>query len=123
VASGVGAEVLIEPIVYLGMAGLVVPLARRLGLNEILTFLLLGVIIGPGALGQLEILQPYLLTNTEQIALLADLGVIFFDVHYWAGTFPNKTLRHAPPDRGGRWSADRYHRHFADHGDDGIWVQ
>jgi len=47
------------------MAGLVVPLARRLGLNEILTFLLLGVIIGPGALGQLEILQPYLLTNTR----------------------------------------------------------
>tara|TARA_E500000178_G_scaffold110462_1_gene110196 strand:- start:809 stop:2632 length:1824 start_codon:yes stop_codon:yes gene_type:complete len=77
VASGVGAEVLIEPIVYLGMAGLVVPLARRLGLNEILTFLLLGVIIGPGALGQLEILQPYLITNTQQISLLADLGVIF----------------------------------------------
>lgn len=75
--SNLGAVVLSEPIVYLGMAGLLVPLAKRLGLDEILTFLIIGILIGPDILGQIPELHPFLLTNDEDIALLGDLGVIF----------------------------------------------
>ena len=70
-----------EALIVLGTAGVVIPAFHRLRINPILGFLIAGTIIGPNVLGSLAVSYPWLsylvLGDTEQIAQLAELGVVF----------------------------------------------
>jgi monovalent cation:proton antiporter-2 (CPA2) family protein len=67
-----------ELLVFLIAAGLVVPLAHRLRISPILTFLAVGVLIGPyGLAASIPALGGVLITNDEGIRFLAELGVVF----------------------------------------------
>jgi monovalent cation:proton antiporter-2 (CPA2) family protein len=67
-----------ELLVFLIAAGLVVPLAHRLRISPILTFLAVGVLIGPyGLAASFPGLGGVLITNDEGVRFLAELGVVF----------------------------------------------
>jgi CPA2 family monovalent cation:H+ antiporter-2 len=70
-----------EILIILGTAGIVIPLFTRLKINPILGFLMVGAIIGPNVLGELAKSFPWLsifsLGEHEEIARLAELGVVF----------------------------------------------
>jgi CPA2 family monovalent cation:H+ antiporter-2 len=70
-----------EAVVFLTAAGLIVPVAEKIKVNKVLAFLLVGVLIGPYGLGRLAasypVLDNFLITSTEGVAALAELGVIF----------------------------------------------
>ena len=70
-----------EFIIILGAAGLVVPLFMRFGINSVLAFLLVGIVLSPDVLGQLVVSIPSLshlqLNNPENLSHLAELGVVF----------------------------------------------
>ncbi len=67
-----------ELLVFLVAAGLVVPLAHRLRISPILTFLGMGVLIGPyGLAASIPALGAVLITNEEAVRFLAELGVVF----------------------------------------------
>jgi CPA2 family monovalent cation:H+ antiporter-2 len=67
-----------ELLVFLVAAGLVVPLAHRLRISPILTFLAMGVLIGPyGLAASVPALGGVLITNDEGVHFLAELGVVF----------------------------------------------
>src|ERR1700748_3273063 len=66
---------------FLATAGIVVPLFKRLKVSPILGFLGAGVALGPFGLGALartaHWLQPLAVSNPQDIAELAELGVVF----------------------------------------------
>lgn len=68
-------------LVVLGAAGLVVPLLRRIGINSILGFLAVGLVLSPGLLGTAATYAPFLdnflLTNPDELSALAEFGVVF----------------------------------------------
>jgi monovalent cation:H+ antiporter-2, CPA2 family len=70
-----------ETLIFLATAGVVVPLFRRLQFSPVLGFLGAGVLLGPyglGALaGQIGWLAPFALDNVEQIAPVAEFGIVF----------------------------------------------
>lgn len=70
-----------DALIVLGAAGLVVPLLRRLGINSILGFLLVGLCLSPGLLGkaatQIPALDIFLLAKPEEISAFAEYGVVF----------------------------------------------
>jgi CPA2 family monovalent cation:H+ antiporter-2 len=70
-----------EFLIILGVAGLIVPLFLRLGISGILGFLLVGFLMSPDMLGQaakhVSILGALAITNPDEIAALAELGVVF----------------------------------------------
>lgn len=70
-----------DALIVLGAAGLVVPLLRRLGINSILGFLLVGIVLSPGLLGraatQIPFLNIFLLANPNEISSFAEYGVVF----------------------------------------------
>jgi monovalent cation:H+ antiporter-2, CPA2 family len=70
-----------EILIVLGTAGVVIPLFTRLRINPILGFLLVGAFIGPSVLGELSQSFPWLsifiIGEREEIARLAELGVVF----------------------------------------------
>ncbi|HUI21298.1 MAG TPA: cation:proton antiporter [Methylocella sp.] len=70
-----------EILIFLTTAGVVVPLFRRLKLSPILGFLGAGVWLGPYGLGALAHrigwLAPFALESVEQIAPVAEFGVVF----------------------------------------------
>jgi monovalent cation:H+ antiporter-2, CPA2 family len=70
-----------ETLLFLGTAGLVVPAFHRLKLSPIIGFILAGVALGPFGLGQLVSWLPFLqavtITNVEQMAGVAEFGVVF----------------------------------------------
>lgn len=70
-----------EFLIILGVAGLVVPLFLRIGINAVLAFLLVGILLSPDVLGQLVIKVPILravvITESENLALIGELGVVF----------------------------------------------
>jgi len=70
-----------EALIVLGTAGVAIPLLKRIGINNILGFMLVGVLLGPQVLGQLAVYWPWLSTlaivNGTSIAALAELGVVF----------------------------------------------
>ncbi|MCI4680343.1 cation:proton antiporter [Rhodoblastus acidophilus] len=68
------------PLLFLGVAGVVVPLFRRLRVSPVLGFLIAGMLIGPHVLGRLDALLPFqvpVLANTEAVAAIASFGVVF----------------------------------------------
>ena len=68
-------------VAFLGMAGVVAPLVKRIGISPILGFLAAGVALGPQGLGQFLGHAPWLdyftVSKPEQIADFAELGVVF----------------------------------------------
>ncbi|MDF2765799.1 MAG: hypothetical protein K0S81_2793 [Rhodospirillales bacterium] len=67
-----------ELLVFLIAAGLVVPFAHRLRISPILTFLAVGILIGPyGLAASIPALGAVLITNDEGVRFLAELGVVF----------------------------------------------
>ncbi len=70
-----------DVILFLATAGVVVPLFRRWRINPILGFLVAGVLLGPYGLGSLageiEWLGFLTIENPEELAQLAEFGVVF----------------------------------------------
>ncbi len=70
-----------EFLIVLGVAGLAVPLFLRLGVNAVLAFLIMGVLLSPDILGNLSHYVPVLSTlgisDPESLSHIADLGVVF----------------------------------------------
>ncbi len=70
-----------EALVFLGTAGVVIPLMARLRISPVLGFLVAGLVLGPYSLGRIGDGAPWLqaITITSQAAVdrLAELGVAF----------------------------------------------
>jgi CPA2 family monovalent cation:H+ antiporter-2 len=70
-----------EFLIILGVAGLVVPLFLRLGLNSVLAFLLVGILLSPDVMGQFVQSVPVLgyvtIDQPETLSHIAELGVVF----------------------------------------------
>lgn len=70
-----------EFLIVLGIAGLVVPLFLRVGVNAVLGFLIMGVLLSPDVLGNLSHYVPALsnlsISDPESMGHIADLGVVF----------------------------------------------
>jgi hypothetical protein len=62
-------EILQAILILLATAVVIIGVFRRLQLSSILGYLVVGILLGPHSLG--------MLTNTEHIQLLAELGVVF----------------------------------------------
>ncbi len=68
------------PLLFLGAAGVVVPLFRRIKVSPVLGFLLAGMLIGPHGLGRIDELVPFdvpFLAHGGNIAVIAEFGVVF----------------------------------------------
>lgn len=70
-----------EFLIILGIAGLIVPLFVRLGINSILAYLLVGVALSPAAVRFASTIFPAIeslgIASTNAMAPLAELGVVF----------------------------------------------
>jgi len=70
-----------EALLFLTTAGVVAPLFRRLRVNPVLGFIVAGMLLGPFALGRLTndvpVLRYFSLSKIEDIAHLAEFGVVF----------------------------------------------
>lgn len=70
-----------EAMVFLGTAGLVVPLFHRLRISPVIGFLVAGVLVGPHGLHRLfpadSWVGAFTLSDAERVAPLAELGVVF----------------------------------------------
>jgi CPA2 family monovalent cation:H+ antiporter-2 len=80
-ASPVDPSAYKEALIFLGTAGVVIPIFRKLGLSSILGFLIVGALIGPNMLGRLAATWPWLgnfvFTESEELTQLGELGVVF----------------------------------------------
>ncbi len=68
------------PLLFLVVAGVVVPLFRRLRVSPVLGFLVAGMIVGPHVLGRIDEIAPFqvpFMAKSENIATIAELGVVF----------------------------------------------
>jgi CPA2 family monovalent cation:H+ antiporter-2 len=67
-------------LVFLAVAGLAVPLLHRFGVNQVLSFLVLGIAVGPYGFGRLSQDYPWLgyltLDDRERVLPFAELGVM-----------------------------------------------
>jgi len=70
-----------EILLFLALAGLLMPLLERLRINQVIGFLAAGTLLGPFGLGRLAVEMPWLATITfaehEGVHVLAELGVMF----------------------------------------------
>ena len=70
-----------EFLIVLGVAGLAVPLFLRLGVNAVVAFLVMGVLLSQDVLGNLvhavPALQSLNISNPENLSHIAELGVVF----------------------------------------------
>lgn len=70
-----------EALVFLVLAGILVPVLRRLRVNQVIGFLLAGMFVGPYGLGlwsaQLPVLRYFVFPKVDSIRPLAELGVLF----------------------------------------------
>ncbi len=76
-----GLPFLREALVFLVFAGVLIPLLQRLRINQVLGFLVVGVVVGPHGLGQWSGQWPWLAAVTfndaSGVSQLAELGVLF----------------------------------------------
>jgi CPA2 family monovalent cation:H+ antiporter-2 len=70
-----------EILLFLALAGILIPLLQRLRINQVLGFLAVGALLGPFGLGRVaqDFAPLGLLTfpNNDNVAMLAELGVLF----------------------------------------------
>ena len=70
-----------EALVFLGTAGVMIPLMTRLRVSPVLGFLVAGLLLGPHSLGRLDETLPWLqyitITSQDAVDRLAELGVAF----------------------------------------------
>ncbi len=70
-----------ESLLFLGLVGILIPLLQRLRINQVIGFLVAGVLIGPYGTGSLVDSHPWLALVTfpreQGVHALADLGVLF----------------------------------------------
>lgn len=70
-----------EILLFLSLAGVLIPLLQRLRINQVLGFLAVGTLFGPVGLGRMAQDVPWLawftFPNNENVAMLAELGVLF----------------------------------------------
>lgn len=70
-----------EFLIVLGVAGLVVPLFLRVGVNAVLAFLIMGVLLSPDIIDHASAYLPVVanlgIADPEGLAHVADLGVVF----------------------------------------------
>jgi CPA2 family monovalent cation:H+ antiporter-2 len=70
-----------EILLFLSLAGILIPTLQRLRINQVLGFLAVGALFGPFGLGRMAQDLPWLgwftFPNNEDVAMLADLGVLF----------------------------------------------
>jgi Kef-type K+ transport system membrane component KefB len=70
-----------EFLIILGVSGLVVPLFLRIGINAVLAYLMVGILLSADVLGQLaRIFSPLdalVIHHRESIAQMGELGVVF----------------------------------------------
>jgi CPA2 family monovalent cation:H+ antiporter-2 len=70
-----------EILLFLSLAGILIPLLQRLRINQVLGFLAAGTLFGPFGLGRLAQDVPVLgwltFPNNENVGMLAELGVLF----------------------------------------------
>lgn len=70
-----------ETILFLVLAGILIPLLARLRVNPVLGFLAAGAVLGPFGLGGFTTTQPWLdwvtFGSQEDVAAFAELGVVF----------------------------------------------
>src|SRR6476620_9371143 len=70
-----------DALVLLGTAGVVIPLARRFGLNPVLGYLGAGAILGPLGLGSFiatfPLLHWFTVVDARNVAGFANLGIVF----------------------------------------------
>jgi CPA2 family monovalent cation:H+ antiporter-2 len=70
-----------EILLFLSLAGVLIPTLQRLRINQVLGFLAVGALFGPFGLGRMAAEQPVLgwftFPNNEDVAMLAELGVLF----------------------------------------------
>src|SRR5206468_6013 len=70
-----------EILLFLSLAGILIPLLQRLRINQVLGFLAVGALLGPYGLGRLAPGIAWLgwltFPNNANVAMLAELGVLF----------------------------------------------
>jgi len=70
-----------EILLFLSLAGILIPTLQRLRINQVLGFLAAGTLFGPFGLGRMAQDVPVLawltFPNNEDVAMLAELGVLF----------------------------------------------
>ena len=70
-----------EFLIVLGAAGLVVPVFLRFGVNAVVAFLAVGILLSPDVLGvvarQVSFLEPLRITEQDSLEKIAELGVVF----------------------------------------------
>ena len=70
-----------DAMVILAVAGVAVPLIRRLGVNPIIGFMALGALLGPHAFGSLVAKVPimtwFVVVDVKRVEAIADLGIVF----------------------------------------------
>jgi CPA2 family monovalent cation:H+ antiporter-2 len=70
-----------EILLFLSLAGILIPTLQRLRINQVLGFLAVGALLGPFGLGRLAPSTPWLgwftFPNNGDVAMLAELGVLF----------------------------------------------
>jgi len=70
-----------EILLFLSLAGILIPTLQRLRINQVLGFLAVGALLGPFGLGRLAPRIPWLgwltFPNNDNVATLAELGVLF----------------------------------------------
>nr|WP_307736058.1 cation:proton antiporter [Massilia pinisoli] len=70
-----------EILLFLALAGILIPLLQRLRINQVLGFLAVGALLGPFGLGRMAQDVPplglFTFPNNDNVAMLAELGVLF----------------------------------------------
>jgi CPA2 family monovalent cation:H+ antiporter-2 len=70
-----------EILLFLALAGILIPTLQRLRINQVLGFLAVGALFGPFGLGLMAVKLPWLayltFPNNDNVAMLAELGVLF----------------------------------------------
>jgi CPA2 family monovalent cation:H+ antiporter-2 len=70
-----------EILLFLSLAGILIPTLQRLRINQVLGFLAVGALFGPFGLGRMAqdvpMLAWFTFPNNEDVAMLAELGVLF----------------------------------------------